>query len=356
VALVEVVNLHVDFETADAAVHAVDGVSFEIERGETLGLVGESGCGKSVTALAMMGLLRSPPANVRTGEVRVDGRDLLALDERALRRVRGREVSLIQQDPMTALHPLLTIGRQLTEVLEVHEGAKPREARRRAAEALAEVGLADAESALDRHPHELSGGMLQRVMIAMALLCRPKLLIADEPTTALDVTLQAQILRLLRRLQETHGTAILFITHDLGAVAEICDRIAVMYAGRFVETASTRELFELALHPYSLGLLNARPRLDGDAARALTPIPGRPPEPSRLPEGCAFTPRCAFAQLPCHDERPALKLWSRAGEAPRLHGRRTACFEAHRTALAQGAEMALEAPPTPPADPPEDTA
>ncbi len=340
-ALVEVRNLRVDFEMRTATVHALDEVSFTIERGKTLGLVGESGCGKSVTTRTMMGLLRSPPAVVRTGEVWLDGRDLLTLDDSSMRGIRGREVALVPQDPTTAWHPLLTIGRQLTEVLEVHEGASLRTARDRAAAALGEVGFADAATALDRYPHELSGGMRQRAMIAMALLCRPKLLIADEPTTALDVTLQAQILRLFRDLQERHGMAILFVTHDLGVVAEVCDHVAVMYAGRIVESAPTHELFDVALHPFTLGLLNARPRLDTPPDIPLAPIPGRHPELLELPRGCPFVERCGYALLPCHDQRPPFELWSRPGARPLLQGRRAACFESRRVALAQHPEYEL---------------
>ncbi len=340
-ALVEVRNLWVDFETPEATVHALDEVTFSIERGRTLGLVGESGCGKSVTARAMLGLLRSPPAVVRTGQVVVDGRDLMAMGEAELRGVRGREVALVPQDPTTAFHPLLTVGRQLTEVLEVHEGLRRRAADDRAAAALAEVGFGDARDVLHRYPHELSGGMRQRAMIAMALLCRPKLLIADEPTTALDVTLQAQILRLFRELQDRHGSAVLFVTHDLGVAAEVCDDVAVMYAGRIVESAPTRELFALALHPFTRGLLRARPRLDAPVDQGLAPIPGRHPELLERPPGCPFVERCEFALGPCHDQRPPFELWSLAGTARALHGRRVACFEARQVAAAQDPAVEL---------------
>jgi len=304
--ILDVRNLRVRFETHHGVVRAVDGVSFTLDEGETLGLVGESGSGKSVTNLALMGLIPSPPGVVEAEALRFGDRDLLALGDEELRRVRGNEISMIFQDPMTSLNPLLTIGRQLTEVLEVHERISRREARRRAAAGLADVGIPEPERRLDQYPHELSGGMRQRVMIAMGLLCRPRILLADEPTTALDVTIQAQILELMQRLQHEHGTAIVLVTHDLGVVAGMSDRVNVMYAGRLVETAGAVELFDDPRHPYTLGLLGSVPRLSGDTDAALDSITGSPPDLADLPAGCAFRPRCEFATARCESAAPPL--------------------------------------------------
>jgi len=331
-ALLDVQDLRVRFEAHHGTVRAVDGVSFTLERGETLGLVGESGSGKSVTNLALMGLVPSPPGVVEATSLTLDGRDLLNMPEPDLRRIRGKEVSMIFQDPMTSLNPLLTIGRQLTEVLEVHENVTRREARRRSAEGLADVGIPLPTKRLDQYPHELSGGMRQRVMIAMGLLCKPKVLLADEPTTALDVTIQAQILELMKDLQESHGTAIVLVTHDLGVVAGMSDRVNVMYAGKLVETADAGALFDEPRHPYTLGLLGSVPRLTGDPDAALESIPGAPPDLADLPPGCAFTPRCPFAQAKCRREEPSLVRI--AAESPRM----TACFESER--LRGGAHFA----------------
>ncbi len=328
--VLEVRDLSVRFETHQGTVRAVDRVSFSISREETLGLVGESGSGKSVTSLAVMGLVPSPPGVVEGGEVRFGGRDLLRLTDEELRRLRGAEIAMIFQDPMTSLNPLLTIGLQLSEVLEVHRGMTRREARRRAAAALGDVGIPEPEARLDSHPHELSGGMRQRVMIAMALLCDPKVLIADEPTTALDVTIQAQILELLADLQRRHGTAILLITHDLGVVAGRADRVHVMYAGRIVERADTRDLFARPAHPYTRGLLRSVPSVAAGERRPLASIEGQPPDLSALPPGCAFAPRCERARAACEAEPPAERdPGDRDARAPRA----AACLDAAELVL-----------------------
>jgi len=295
----DVRDLSVRFDTQHGNVQAVDSVSFSIEEGETLGLVGESGSGKSVSSLAVMGLVPSPPGVVSAEAMLLGKRDLNRLSPEELRRVRGKEVAMVFQDPMTSLNPLLTVGRQLTEVLEVHEGLSQSEAFKRAVIGLGDVGIPAPEERLAAYPHELSGGMRQRVMIAMALLCNPKVLIADEPTTALDVTIQAQILELMRDLQERHGTAILLITHDLGVVAGMSDRVNVMYAGRIVETAATTPLFDAPCHPYTQGLLRSVPDLSGVAGQDLYSIPGQPPDLAELPPGCAFAPRCSRARDEC---------------------------------------------------------
>ena len=323
--ILDVQNLRVRFETHHGVVRAVDGVSFSLEEGETLGLVGESGSGKSVTNLALMGLIPSPPGVVEADALRFEDRDLLALSDEELRGVRGNEISMIFQDPMTSLNPLLTVGRQLTEVLEVHERLSRREARKRAAAGLADVGIPEPERRLDQYPHELSGGMRQRVMIAMGLLCRPKILLADEPTTALDVTIQAQILELMQKLQREYGTAIILVTHDLGVVAGMSDRVNVMYAGRLAETAGAVELFDDPRHPYTRGLLGSVPRLSGDTDADLDSIKGSPPDLADLPAGCAFRPRCTFETQRCAAEPPPLFDLGR--------GRSSACLE--RDALDQ---------------------
>lgn len=320
--LLDVKNLRVRFETHHGVVRAVDGVSFQLEEGETLGLVGESGSGKSVTNLALMGLVPEPPGVVEADRMQFQGRDLLGMPPRELRKIRGNDISMIFQDPMTSLNPLLTIGRQLTEVLEVHTKVTRREARRRSAQGLEDVGIPLPEKRLDQYPHELSGGMRQRVMIAMGLLCSPKVLLADEPTTALDVTIQAQILELMRDLQKSHGTAIILVTHDLGVVAGMSDRVNVMYAGKLVETAGAGPLFEEPRHPYTRGLLRSVPRLSGDPNAELDSIPGSPPDLAALPPGCSFAPRCSFANERCTSEIPQLVHVSDASE-PRM----SACFE-----------------------------
>ena len=323
--LLDVNNLCVRFETHHGTVRAVDGVSFSLDEGETLGLVGESGSGKSVTNLGIMGLVPSPPGVVEAGHILLDGRDLVQMSEAQLRGVRGNEVAMIFQDPMTSLNPLLTVERQLTEVLELHRNMTRAEARRAAARGLDEVGIPDPERRLDQYPHELSGGMRQRVMIAMGLLCEPKLLLADEPTTALDVTIQAQILELMKDLQERRGTAIILVTHDLGVVAGMADRVHVMYAGRLVETGPIGPLFKDPRHPYTRGLLQSVPRLTGDPDAALDSIPGQPPDLADLPPGCAFAPRCSFATPACELDRPRLDP-EHGPEAPK-DARSSACFE-----------------------------
>lgn len=323
-ALLEIEDLRVRFETHHGTVRAVDGVSFTLDEGETLGLVGESGSGKSVTNLALMGLIPSPPGVVEAAGIRLAGRDLLSLSDVEMRGVRGNEISMIFQDPMTSLNPLLTIGRQLTEVLEVHGMARGRAARKRAAAGLADVGIPSPEQRLAQYPHELSGGMRQRVMIAMALLCEPKVLVADEPTTALDVTIQAQILELMGSLQERHGTAIILVTHDLGVVAGMADRVNVMYAGRLVETAPCGSLFRQPLHPYTKGLLESVPTLEGNPDEKLYSVQGQPPDLADLPYGCAFHPRCAYAIDRCREEYPRLEVAVAEGT------RMSACFERSR--------------------------
>ena len=304
-ALLTVKDLAVRFETHHGTVRAVDGISFDMEEGETLGLVGESGSGKSVTNLALLGLIPSPPG-VMSGQVHFDGQEISALSEPELRKVRGNRIAMIFQDPMTSLNPLLTIGRQMTEVLELHKGRSRSEALRLSATGLGEVGLSEPEKRLAQYPHELSGGMRQRVMIAMGLLCEPRLLLADEPTTALDVTIQAQILELMAEVQRKHGTAIILVTHDLGVVAGTADRVAVMYAGRIVEEGPTSQLFQTPHHPYTQGLLSSVPRLDSDTSHDLSSIPGTPPDLADMPSGCAFAPRCPIAQPECTKTRPGL--------------------------------------------------
>jgi len=291
--LLAVEDLRVHFWTGGGTVHAVNGISFEIGPGETLGIVGESGCGKSVTALALLGLL--PRAGrVRSGSARFDGRDLLRLSQRALRRVRGRQIAMIFQDPMTSLNPVLTIGRQLREPLETHFGMGRKAATARAAELLDRVGIPSPDARISDYPHQFSGGMRQRAMIAMALACRPKLMIADEPTTALDVTIQAQILALLRELVAEERTALILITHDLGVVAGMCERVNVMYAGMFMETGSADQLFASPRHPYTLGLLQSVPRLDAARRAQLQPIEGAPRDMLQPPSACPFQPRCRY--------------------------------------------------------------
>ncbi len=306
--LLEVRNLETHFKTQDGVVKAVNNVSFHVDRGETLGIVGESGSGKSVTSLSVMRLIPSPPGKIVGGEIMFDGQNLLDLTDDEMRHVRGNRIAMIFQDPMTSLNPVLTIGRQITESLELHMKLTPREARNRAIELLSMVGIPSAASRLDSYPHQFSGGMRQRVMIAMALSCNPELLIADEPTTALDVTIQAQILELIARLQRELGTAVIIITHDLGVVAGMADRVMVMYAGRVVEEGPTNEIFERPRMPYTIGLLRSIPRLDERQGRKLTPIRGLPPDLINLPEICPFSPRCDyFVAGKCDQQVPPLR-------------------------------------------------
>ncbi|HJU86316.1 MAG TPA: ABC transporter ATP-binding protein [Gemmatimonadota bacterium] len=296
-ALLEVNDLKTHFFTREGVVQAVDGVSFQLEKGRTLGIVGESGCGKSVTALSIMGLIPKPPAKIVQGSVTFEGRDLTKLSERQLEDVRGRQIAMIFQDPMTSLNPTFRIGTQITETLDRHFEISRGAARKKAVELLQEVGIPRAAERLDDYPHQFSGGMRQRVMIAIALSCDPKLLIADEPTTALDVTIQAQILDLLERLREEHDMAMIIITHDMGVVAEAADEVAVMYAGQIVEQAPSLELFGNPEHPYTEALLGALPQLEGEGIREgrLTAIPGRPPDLVDPPEACRFAARCPYS-------------------------------------------------------------
>jgi oligopeptide transport system ATP-binding protein len=303
--LLSVEDLRVEFTTSRGPVYAVNGVSFSISPGETLGLVGESGCGKSVTSLAVLGIL-ARNGRVTSGRAEFEGRNLIGLSDSQLRQIRGREIAMIFQDPMTSLNPVLTIGRQIREALETHLDMDKKAATARAAELIDQVGIPSAELRLKDYPHQFSGGMRQRAMIAMALACKPKLLIADEPTTALDVTIQAQILDLLRTLVRESDTALVLITHDLGVVAGMCERTAVMYGGMFVETGSTDQIFARPRHPYTLGLLTSIPRLDQTRTRKLQPIEGAPPHLTTPPAMCPFAPRCAYEVEQSRREVPQL--------------------------------------------------
>jgi len=296
--LLRVENLRVEFPTEDGVVHAVDGITYEVHAGRTLGIVGESGSGKTVSSLTTLGLTRPQGARV-SGRIIFDGQDLVALPDSELRAIRGNEIAMVFQDPLSSLHPFFKVGAQLIEAVRVHRDVSKQQARGRAVELLGLVGIPDPSRRVDEYPHEFSGGMRQRAMIAMALANEPKLLIADEPTTALDVTVQAQILALLERLQRELGMAIVMITHDLGVVAEMADDIAVMYAGRIVEAAPTADIFASPEHPYTWGLLRSIPRLERDRDEPLVPIPGSPPSLIRPPSGCHFHPRCLYA-LPDH--------------------------------------------------------
>jgi peptide/nickel transport system ATP-binding protein len=311
VALLEVRDLKTHFLTRDGIVRAVDGVTFSVDVGKTLGIVGESGCGKSVTALSIMGLIPKPPAQIVAGEVLFNGRELTRLSERQLEDVRGREIAMIFQDPMTSLNPTLTIGTQITETVRRHFDVSKAQARKKAIDLLEEVQIPRAAARLNDYPHRYSGGMRQRVMIAIALSCNPKLLIADEPTTALDVTVQAQVLDLLDDLRHEHEMAMLIITHDMGVVAEATDDIVVMYAGQIVEQASVTDLFDRPEHPYTEALLGALPQIEGEGIRdgRLTAIPGRPPDLIDPPEACRFGPRCPFADdgSSCTSVEPQLR-------------------------------------------------
>jgi oligopeptide transport system ATP-binding protein len=311
VALLEVDDLRTHFFTREGVVRAVDGISFTLEQGKTLGIVGESGCGKSVTALSIMGLIPKPPAKIVSGKVLFEGRDLTTLSEDQLEDVRGNDVAMIFQDPMTSLNPTLTIWTQLVETIERHLGLSKQEARKRAVELLEEVHIPNAAARLDDYPHRYSGGMRQRVMIAIALSCNPKLLIADEPTTALDVTVQAVILDLLEELRESHNMAMILITHDMGVVAEAADDVAVMYAGQIVESANVLDLFDRPEHPYTEALLGALPQIEGEDVRRqrLATIPGRPPSLVDPPAACRFAPRCPYAneQDGCTEREPQLR-------------------------------------------------
>lgn len=304
--LIDVSNLKTEFHTQDGIVHAVNGVSFAVDEGETLGLVGESGCGKSVSMLSVMRLIPMPPGKISSGQVLFQGQDLLKLSDEEMRQIRGNKISMIFQDPMTSLNPVLTISTQIGEALELHLGMTREQAHNRTVELLKMVGIPEAETRLDDYPHQFSGGMRQRVMIAMALSCSPQLLIADEPTTALDVTIQAQIIDIVKRLKRELGMAIIWITHDLGVIAGLADRINVMYAGYVIETAGVRELFANPSHPYTLGLLASIPRVDEQRKDKLTPIEGLPPDLVQMPKGCPFYDRCRYRTEKCAEENPAL--------------------------------------------------
>jgi len=304
--LLEVRDLLVRFRTHDGTIYAVNGVGFELGRGERLGLVGESGCGKSVTNLAIIRLLPKPAGRIEGGQVLFDGQVLVQLTVSELREIRGRDIAMIFQDPMTSLNPVLTVEEQMIETIQAHKKQSKNEARARAVELLGMVGIPQPEKRLKAYPHQFSGGMRQRVMIAMALALQPKLMIADEPTTALDVTIQAQVLELISRLTTETGTSLVLITHDLGVVAGMTDRINVMYAGFIVETATTGDLFERPSHPYTVGLLHSMPRVDAREGEPLIPIEGRPPDMRREPTGCPFAPRCAWRVEVCWSENPSL--------------------------------------------------
>lgn len=304
--LLEVKDLKTYFFTDEGVVKAVDGVSYDVREGETLGLVGESGCGKTVSALSILQLIPSPPGKIISGEILFDGNDLLKAGEDEIRHIRGNRIAMVFQEPMTSLNPVLTIGRQLTEALELHLKLDHHAAEGRAIELLELVGIPEAATRIHDYPHQFSGGMRQRVMIAMALSCNPKLLLADEPTTALDVTIQAQILEILARLSREFGTAVVIITHNLGVVARYADRVNVMYAGKVAESATAKELYKNPRHPYTLGLLKSVPRLDQARKAKLDPIEGVPPDLVNMPQGCPFYPRCSFRVEKCANEMPPL--------------------------------------------------
>lgn len=302
--LLEVRNLQTSFFTYTGECKAVRGVSFHVDEGEAIALVGESGCGKSMTAMSIMRLVPSPPGKILGGEVLFDGKDLLKVSAKDMRKIRGKEIGMIFQDPMTSLNPVITIGRQISEVLTLHEGLKGKAAMDRTIELLQMVGIPSPETRIRNYPHQFSGGMRQRVMIAMALACNPRLLIADEPTTALDVTIQAQIIDLMEDLKQRLNTSIILITHDLGVVAKVCSRVIVMYAGRIVEEGPVDDIFHNPQHPYTIGLLKSAPRLDETEKRKLVPIEGQPPDLISPPTGCVFNPRCNEAMKICLQEEP----------------------------------------------------
>ena len=320
--LLEIENLSVEFRMPDGLIRAVNDVSFDVKRGEIVAVVGESGSGKSVTALAILRLVAEPPGRVAAGAVRLDGEDLLQLDSEAIRRIRGHRIGMVFQEPMTSLNPILSIGRQVTEAMQMHLGLTSGAALARAVELFRLVGIAEPERRLKQYPHHLSGGMRQRAMIAMALSCKPDLIIADEPTTALDVTIQAQILHLMQGLCRQLGVALIIITHNLGIVARYADRVNVMYSGRIVERGPADEIYRAPSHPYTIGLLNSVPRLDRPRSARLEPIAGNPPDPLALPSGCTFRPRCRLAAAHCAEALPPLRAVSAEHHS--------ACFELHR--------------------------
>jgi oligopeptide/dipeptide ABC transporter ATP-binding protein len=316
--LLQVKDLQTSFFTPEGEVRAIDGVSFEIDEGKTIGLVGESGCGKSVTSLSIMRLVPSPPGKIVGGEIFYRGRDLLRINNEQMRKIRGNEISMIFQEPMTSLNPVFTVGNQIGEAIRLHQGLGKKETRQKTIEMLRLVKIADPGSRVDSYPHQLSGGMRQRIMIAMALSCNPSLLIADEPTTALDVTIQAQILELMKELQQKIGMALLLITHDLGVVAEQADDVAIMYAGKIVERSNTRAIFNHPLHPYTVGLLNSLPGAGVLKKKRLDAIPGMVPSPLNLPSGCRFRDRCPRAADLCAQTEPQL-VENEAGHTVACH-------------------------------------
>jgi len=305
--LLKINNLQTRFHTEDGVVKAVNGISYSMEQGEVLGVVGESGCGKSVHALSIMRLIQIPPGEIASGEIWFDSRDLLKLNKKEIRQVRGRDIAMVFQDPMSSLNPVYTVGFQIVEALKLHKDLKEKEARKKAEELLNLVGIPEAKKRLDNYPHQFSGGMRQRAMIAMALSCEPKLLIADEPTTALDVTIQAQIVDLVIKLQEEMGMAVMWITHDLGIVAEMVHKINVMYAGYIVERGNVRDIYKKTRHPYTIGLLGSLPSIDEAPGTKLISIPGLPPDLVNLPKGCPFYTRCVYREDHCRQERPTLE-------------------------------------------------
>ena len=318
-ALLQIENLRTQFDTSDGVVRAVDGIDYTINEGETVGIVGESGCGKSVGALSVLRLIPNPPGRIASGSIRFLGKDLLTLSDEEIREVRGAQISMVFQEPMTSLNPVLTIGQQLCESMELHLKLAPEKARERAVELLDMVGISEPGRRLLQYPHHLSGGMRQRVMIALALSCKPKLIIADEPTTALDVTIQAQILELMKDLTKRFGVALIVITHNLGVVARYADRVNVMYAGKIVESGTASDIYHRPMHPYTLGLLRSIPRMDRPRGERLIPIDGQPPDLTRDIQGCAYRPRCSFAVERCAREVPPLESVA--------SGHSSACFE-----------------------------
>jgi len=317
--LLEIENLRTQFDTSDGIVRAVDGIAYNVNEGETVGIVGESGCGKSVGALSVLRLIPDPPGRIASGSIRFAGKDLLTLSDEEIRAVRGAQISMVFQEPMTSLNPVLTIGQQLCEAMELHLKLTPDKARERAVELLDMVGISEPARRLLQYPHHLSGGMRQRVMIALALSCQPKLIIADEPTTALDVTIQAQILELMKDLTKRFGVALIIITHNLGVVARYADRVNVMYAGKIVESGTAEDIYHRPVHPYTLGLLRSIPRMDRPRGERLIPIEGQPPDLTREIVGCAYRPRCSFAVERCTQETPPLQTVA--------NGHTSACFE-----------------------------
>ncbi len=326
--LLEVRDLHTEFRTGAGLVRAVDGISYTVEAGETVAIVGESGSGKSVSALSLLRLIPDPPGRITHGEIRFAGRDIMQLSDAEMREIRGGDIGMVFQEPMTSLNPVLTIGRQITETLEQHRGMDRYAAHRRAVELLGLVGIADAERRLRQYPHQLSGGMRQRIMIAIALACDPKLIIADEPTTALDVTIQAQILELMKNLTRRLHVALIIITHNLGVVARYANRVNVMYAGRLVETGPAPDVYHNPRHPYTQALLRSVPRLDRPRQERLDPVEGQPPDLTRLGTGCAFRPRCRFAIERCEQAPPPLEQAGVPGHLAACFRSRDVCREA----------------------------